>query len=910
MLNEDVLNEVEDINNVIEGNILNIYKDNSERGLQSQNILSQMRNLVEDIIILWYNKKTKSNLANSYEDKRKAYEELKQINNPKFLSTFHKYLQISKSHYTSNNVDAERLMQKYFYYLTKLKDYAKKEFNLDLIRNIYDYPLNTDVSLIKYYREILQKINSMEGIKHNEFEKARYYIEDAKPIFIDKDIIYELTLTSATDNFNKFDRVVAYTKHEIMHNYSVRISTVDKEIKVFSSITSVKIITNWQVSIRPCEINNLARIFNYNSKIRSNMIEYRNLMGYLTRKQTTLLELVLMQKQDYEEAKKMFSYDYTDYIIQILDKCREIVLNNKCGKNVIRYLLYTMKNTIIKKQLNFGEELNYMSDLCLKGSCFPFEKIPFVMSLTGHIPKSEELFLSLDTENVEDQLLARHILNNVEQNGKLYTSLNKLDNFQDINKLVNVFNNKLHESQKGLKLIIDKNYIYMEGYEKTTEEIIRKLNELTNEGIEGYKESYKFWEENSEYNFNISEEKKNILRNLYTNSKLAIIYGSAGTGKTTLISSISETFAEYSKIYLCNTNAALDNLKRKIKTKNSEFYTIADFNRKYDNYKSCNILIIDECSTVSNNDFIKVLNEANFDVLLLAGDTYQIEAIRFGNWFSYAKKFVNSNSIYELSETFRSKDEKLLTLWKKVRNKDDDIMECIVSDRFSSELNEKIFIKEDDEIILCLAYDGLYGINQINKYLQDRNPNKAHFFGIRSYKVGDPILFFNTRRFGDVLYNNLKGTIAKIEENDEKIYFEVEIDKPLTMFDITSDDINLIKTENNSSLISFSVEKEFENDDDDDEKNNIIPFNIAYALSIHKAQGLEFKSVKVIITKDVEKFVNPNIFYTAITRAKEKLKIFWTAETSEYIIKQINNKDNLADFNIFKNKYEMKNGKI
>ena len=130
------------------------------------------------------------------------------------------------------------------------------------------------------------------------------------------------------------------------------------------------------------------------------------------------------------------------------------------------------------------------------------------MSLTGHIPKSEELFLSLDTENVEDQLLARHILNNVEQNGKLYTSLNKHDNFQDINKLVNVFNNKLHESQKGLKLIIDKNYIYMEGYEKTTEEIIRKLNELTNEGIEGYKESYKFWEENSEYNFNISEEKR------------------------------------------------------------------------------------------------------------------------------------------------------------------------------------------------------------------------------------------------------------------------------------------------------------------------------------------------------------------------------------------------------------------
>ena len=48
----------------------------------------------------------------------------------------------------------------------------------------------------------------------------------------------------------------------------------------------------------------------------------------------------------------------------------------------------------------------------------------------------------------------------------------------------------------------------------------------------------------------------------------------------------------------------------------------------------------------------------------------------------------------------------------------------------------------------------------------------------------------------------------------------------------------------------------------------------AYALSIHKAQGLEYDSVKVVITNDVEDMITSNIFYTAVTRSKDKLKIY------------------------------------
>ena len=39
-------------------------------------------------------------------------------------------------------------------------------------------------------------------------------------------------------------------------------------------------------------------------------------------------------------------------------------------------------------------------------------------------------------------------------------------------------------------------------------------------------------------------------------------------------------------------------------------------------------------------------------------------------------------------------------------------------------------------------------------------------------------------------------------------------------------------------------------------------------MSIHKAQGLEFDSVKIVITKEADELITKNIFYTVVTRAK------------------------------------------
>ena len=91
-------------------------------------------------------------------------------------------------------------------------------------------------------------------------------------------------------------------------------------------------------------------------------------------------------------------------------------------------------------------------------------------------------------------------------------------------------------------------------------------------------------------------------------------------------------------------------------------------------------------------------------------------------------------------------------------------------------------------------------------------------------------------------------------------------------------------------------------EEDDISSNSVVPFFVAYAVSIHKSQGLEYNSVKIIITQEIEENISHNIFYTAITRAMNKLKIYWTPECQNKIIKNMKLKFNAKDAYIISNK--------
>ncbi len=103
------------------------------------------------------------------------------------------------------------------------------------------------------------------------------------------------------------------------------------------------------------------------------------------------------------------------------------------------------------------------------------------------------------------------------------------------------------------------------------------------------------------------------------------------------------------------------------------------------------------------------------------------------------------------------------------------------------------------------------------------------------------------------------------------------------------------------SIVRLAVKKKKAGDEDNDniDAETSIPFQIAYAVSIHKAQGLEYDSVKIVITKEVDEMITHNIFYTAITRTKKNLKIYWTAESQHKIIDSFVNDKTSNDAKIF-----------
>jgi ATP-dependent exoDNAse (exonuclease V) alpha subunit len=84
--------------------------------------------------------------------------------------------------------------------------------------------------------------------------------------------------------------------------------------------------------------------------------------------------------------------------------------------------------------------------------------------------------------------------------------------------------------------------------------------------------------------------------------------------------------------------------------------------------------------------------------------------------------------------------------------------------------------------------------------------------------------------------------------------------------------------------------------------NTTVPFQVAYAVSIHKAQGLEYDSVKVVITDANEDDISHSIFYTAITRARENLRIYWTPETQQSVLHRLSHITNPKDVHLLRNR--------
>lgn len=813
----------------------------------------------------------------------------------KYLGMFYKALDYI-GYRVPEEGQAERLMLKYYDFLWQIRDTLGRDYGIKVLSNLEKFPLKINKLDQEYYESVAEAVDTINP-QHYLSNITRFYIHKKTSFYVGEKRYFEYTFQLAGIYATKYNRVTVYSQLDMSTGYSVRITYTDTRINLWGIQAPVKVMTGWEVSIDPVCLNKLAKVLRQRTKISSQYGEYRYLMKFLTNTGMSLLDLIDLRELEFQEiVDGIYKKSNTSIYKEILQKLRTEYASDSCrkGRNVVRYLLLNLREEVLEDvMLNQYDQKSLCNELELSSRCYPFEKNPFISNLPhmkNNAKMKRDVCRITDKQTFEQVWPFLKVKSETMRTGEIYFEQDSLITSKEIknfNRTVDCW-----EQKQGICLKQDQGYVYIEEYEQTTISILKKLRNMSRQAdSEQAVRNRKFVKEHEDM-FSDNMKKKAVLH-AFVKSDILLIYGAAGTGKTTLMNYISQLMGGKEKIFLAKTHTALRNLKRRVeKQDESMTFMSADSFCKSRTVPKADIIFIDECSTIDNRIMEGILKKIPSGVLLvLAGDIHQIEAIDFGNWFFYAKELIKvKGASVELTNTWRTEDEVLIDLWNEIRNKKFLITEMLSLDGpFSSEMNGELLEQnEEDEVVLCLNYDGKFGLNNMNSYFQCANKKSEPIeWEEWIYKIGDHILFNESLRF-PILHNNLKGIISGIKKYEDKISFTIDVDMLLTKEECRKYDIRYIESKKKTTTIEFDVyhynEHVSEAEADSMKMKSVVPFQLAYAISIHKAQGLEYDSVKVVIPDSNAEKITHGIFYTAVTRAKKKLKIYWSSETMQEII--------------------------
>lgn len=852
----------------------------------AEKIITSLRHFVQDIQCFIREVNNPKVFDRRYDEQTQSNKYCRAQKKYQFLCEFLDCLNSSIGHQLILGEYAERLIQKYFYFLVKVKLLLFNEFGVSILSNLEKYPLDLDNSFLDYYRKIMcgfKNLPPSAAIKRTD----QYYIQKKKAIFIDNVLFYEYTLTNANDGVSRFDRFTAFSLIDIYPNYCIKAKIVSKEIPYLDVCTPYSFIIDYSVSIRICEFEKLGKIMDMQGAY-SKTNGYFSLMNYIQTNRLSIDALILCDLKRYHDIlKRCFGSESKEKLYILLNKIRDFVQEKKTGWRTILYLLYHLNNSILQRQIAFGDQ-NHLGKTNLSIRTFPFETNPFSSSLIMHRPKLSDLCEIFSPDEYRGEYLARVVSSTSSKTETIFLPKKEFltdEDEKNIKKYSDTFTKKEYA---GRKVIADQEVVYLQENKDSTEYVLKTIMSLIEQETFPHFSSYisnKITEQNLVFD---DPEKKEALVRCFDRKSAFVVYGPAGSGKSYFTKFLVDLVPDLKVCCIALTNPAVDNIRQKIGTNKAKFCTVTAFLKM--TIEDFDLLIVDECSTIGTRDMKMILEHGHFKMLLLCGDTYQIQSIDFGNWFCLLRYFLNNNAFADFNNQFRSQSEVLKNVWNATRNLSKSLQELFEVEEISHQIDESIFDKQyDDEIVLCLNYDGLYGINNINKIIQCKNPCEGIKWKQYTFKVGDPILFYETRRFSSVFHNNMKGKILNVRQDENKLYFKLSVNSVVSTMLLKSAEVKFYGYESGKTIVGFSINKPSENDYDFDSKlDSDIPFQIAYAVSIHKAQGLEFDSVKIVISNEVEEKITHNIFYTAITRAKKHLIIYWSPETEASIIRGFN----------------------
>lgn len=656
-----------------------------------------------------------------------------------------------------------------------------------------------------------------------------------------------------------------------------------------------------------------------------NVEEYKELLPTSAKEIEKYLSTGIIHGIGPVTAKKIvkaFGVETLDILDNNIERLREVEGIGEKKFNII-YESY-LESKELKDIIMFFQKHGVTINQCLKiykkfgpDSIDIVSKNPYILNdeISGiGFLTSDRIAKSLGIEPQSDfrvQSGIRYVLNNFSGLGNTYMPKDKLiEQCQKVLTVdkelieVNIYNSVL-EGKIKVEKINDIEAVYSLPYYFCELGVTNKIITLSIENFQTINSdiSFEISSFESKNNIKFADSQKDAILGAFENG-IEIITGGPGTGKTTIIKCIIEIYENNGmKVLLAAPTGRA--AKRMTESTGREAKTIhrllemgvsddenSFFGKGEGEPLEGDVIIIDEASMIDimlMNSLLKAIKLGTR--VIIVGDVDQLPSVGPGN---VLRDLINSNfiKVVRLNEIFRQGKESMIILnAHRINNGELPYLNKKGGDFFfdNREDNESIlntildlvnrrlpmfnskWNKVKDIQILSPTRKGVLGVENLNNELQDilNPPNKykkERKIKDSIFRVGDKVM--QTKNNYSLKWNRVGG------------YGDTE---GVGVFNGDMGFIESIDEENRTVTVVFDDERSIVYDN-----VYVEELELAYAITIHKSQGSEFKVVITPAFMGSAFLMNRNILYTGITRAKDLVVVVGNQKALKYMVDNTN----------------------
>jgi exodeoxyribonuclease V alpha subunit len=351
--------------------------------------------------------------------------------------------------------------------------------------------------------------------------------------------------------------------------------------------------------------------------------------------------------------------------------------------------------------------------------------------------------------------------------------------------------------------------------------------------------------------------------------KVLVITGGPGTGKTTIVSCILDLYQGLGArvLLMAPTGRAAKRLSETTGMTATTIHRALEFSPQTGGFRrgpaeplKAEVVVVDETSMVDTFLMYHLLRAMpNAARLILVGDAHQLPAVGPGN---ILKDLIDSQvvKVARLTQIYRQAKESLIVVNAHRINqgeypflpqkfgKDDfvflelddpEALKARLLDLVAEELPRRYGLDPLRDLqVITPMHRGPVGIQTLNQELQERlNPESDRWsWGGRVYRRGDKVMQLRNNYYKEVFNGDIGQVSGFLSATGQ---LQVDFDDRVVTYD--------------------PGERE--------------DLTLAYAVTVHKAQGSEFPAVALVLTTHHYMMLQRNLLYTALTRGRRLVVI-------------------------------------